>query len=52
MRKSNHGGSRRNAGRKPKVDKKIQLTIYVEKSKIVAAGGLEMAKKKAIAAFA
>lgn len=43
-KKSNRGGKRSNAGRKKVADPKVQLTIYIEKSKIEKAGGMEQAK--------
>ena len=41
-----HGGSRKNSGRKKVSDKKVQLTIYVVKSKIKKLGGIEETKAK------
>ena len=40
------GGKRQGAGRKPKEDKKIPLTIGVLNSKIQSVGGIEQAKQK------
>ena len=46
MKEKKHGGKRKNSGRKPVEDKKIQVTIYVRASKINAHGGLEMFKDR------
>ena len=45
------GGQRPNSGRKPVKDKAIQLTIYPRKSDIKKAGGIQAAKRKALAAI-
>ena len=43
--KSNRGGARIGSGRKPVQDKKIQLTIFVNQSKIDKLGGRDELKK-------
>jgi hypothetical protein len=48
MKANTHGGKRKNSGRKPVEDKKIQVTIYVTDSKIQSHGGLEKLKEKLI----
>lgn len=40
------GGHRKNAGRKPVSDKKIQVSFYVKKSKIDSVGGIDKFKDK------
>lgn len=45
------GGKRDNAGRKPVKDKAVQLTIYPRESDIEKAGGIQEAKRKALAAI-
>lgn len=47
--KSTHGGKRKNVGRKPVSDKKIQVSFYIEQSKIEKLGGLDTFKEKIIA---
>lgn len=39
-----HGGFRKNAGRKPVTDKKIQISLYLEKSKLNVLGGPDALK--------
>ena len=41
-----HGGKRQNCGRKPVADKKVQVSFYIEQSKIDKLGGLEVLKEK------
>jgi len=43
--------NKKKAGRKPLKDKKITLTIYPRMSQVKAAGGVEKAKKLAMAAL-
>ncbi len=43
-----HGGKRSNSGRKPVSDKKIQVSFYIEGSKIKKLGGLDAFKEKVI----
>lgn len=50
-KKENRGGKRKNAGRKKVADKKVPLTIYVEQSKILLAGGRDKARETAEAAL-
>lgn len=45
------GGKRKNAGRKPIKDKKMQLCVYIRKSRIKALGGEAKAKQIATAAL-
>lgn len=40
------GGKRENAGRKPSPDKKVQVSLYINKSIIDASGGIEELKRK------
>jgi hypothetical protein len=47
--KKTSGGKRKNAGRKPVLDKKVQVSFYIEASKIEKFGGLEEFKAKIIA---
>ena len=44
-----HGGKRKTSGRKPVTDKKVQVSFYVEQSKIEKLGGLDVFKEKIIA---
>ena len=44
-----HGGKRKTSGRKPVTDKKIQVSFYIEGSKIEKLGGLDAFKEKIIA---
>jgi hypothetical protein len=44
-----HGGKRKTSGRKPVTDKKVQVSFYIEQSKIEKLGGLETFKEKIIA---
>jgi hypothetical protein len=44
-----HGGKRKNSGRKPVTDKKVQVSFYIEGSKIEKLGGLDPFKEKIIA---
>lgn len=44
MKKSNHGGARLKAGRKPVSDPKQTVTIYVEQSILEANNGIEESK--------
>lgn len=44
-KKSNRGGARPNAGRKPTNNRKLQISLYLEKSKINQLGGIESVKK-------
>lgn len=45
------GGKRKNAGRKPIKDKKLQLSIYIRKSQIKKVGGIVKAKQLAESAI-
>ena len=47
--KPTHGGKRKNVGRKTVADKKIQVSFYIEQSKIEKLGGLDAFKEKIIA---
>jgi hypothetical protein len=47
--KSTHGGKRKKSGRKPVTDKKVQVSFYIEASKIEKLGGLDAFKEKIIA---
>ena len=47
--KKKSGGKRSNAGRKPVLDKKVQVSFYIEQSKIDKMGGLEEFKLKILA---
>jgi len=47
--KKKSGGKRSNAGRKPVLDKKVQISFYIEQSKIDKMGGLEEFKLKILA---
>jgi hypothetical protein len=47
--KTTHGGKRKNVGRKPVTDKKVQVSFYIEQSKIEKLGGLDAFKEKIIA---
>jgi hypothetical protein len=47
--KNTHGGKRKNVGRKPVIDKKLQVSFYIEQSKIERFGGLKEFKAKIIA---
>ena len=47
--KKTSGGKRKNAGRKPVSDKKIQVSFYIEQSKIDKMGGLDEFKSKILA---
>lgn len=49
--KKQHGGKREGAGRKPADDPKLQLSIYVKTSTVMAAGGEEAAKTVAFNAI-
>ena len=49
--KTQQGGKRSNAGRKPIDDKKITLTIYPRQSQIDSVGGIEKAKELALSVF-
>ena len=40
------GGKRKNSGRKPVSDKKVQVSLYVEESKIKKHGGADALKAK------
>lgn len=44
----NHGGKRKASGRKPVTDKKVQVSFYIEQSKIEKLGGLDAFKEKII----
>jgi hypothetical protein len=44
--KKQSGGKRKNAGRKPVLDKKVQVCLYVETSKIDKFGGIDEFKSK------
>ena len=44
-----HGGKRKASGRKPATDKKVQVSFYIESSKIDKLGGLDAFKEKIIA---
>jgi hypothetical protein len=44
-----HGGKRKTSGRKPVTDKKVQVSFYIEQSKIEKLGGLDSFKEKIIA---
>jgi hypothetical protein len=44
-----HGGKRKTSGRKPVADKKVQVSFYIEQSKIEKLGGLDAFKDKIIA---
>ena len=46
--KPTHGGKRKNVGRKPVTDKKVQVSFYIEQSKIEKIGGLDAFKEKII----
>ena len=46
--KPTHGGKRKASGRKPVLDKKVQVSFYIETSKIEKIGGLEAFKEKII----
>ena len=39
--KPTHGGKRKKSGRKPVADKKVQVSFYIESSKIEKLGGLD-----------
>jgi hypothetical protein len=45
-KRSGRGGARKGAGRKPAVDPKMPITIYVEESIINKASGIEEIKKE------
>jgi hypothetical protein len=47
--KTTHGGKRKTSGRKPVTDKKVQVSFYIEGSKIEKLGGLDAFKEKIIA---
>ena len=47
--KTTHGGKRKASGRKPVTDKKVQVSFYIEGSKIEKLGGLDAFKEKIIA---
>ena len=47
--KTTHGGKRKTSGRKPVADKKVQVSFYIEQSKIENFGGLDAFKEKIIA---
>ena len=47
--KTTHGGKRKTSGRKPVADKKIQVSFYIEQSKIEKLGGLDAFKERIIA---
>jgi hypothetical protein len=40
-KKKIHGGARKGAGRKPAVDPKISVTLYIEESVVKALGGVD-----------
>lgn len=42
----NRGGKRKGAGRKPSLDKKQTIVVYIETSKIDNAGGVDELKKE------
>ena len=46
--KATHGGKRKTSGRKPVADKKMQVSFYIEGSKIEKLGGLDAFKDKII----
>jgi hypothetical protein len=46
MMETKHGGNRKNSGRKPVSDKKIQVSFYIKQSKIDSVGGIEKFKEK------
>jgi hypothetical protein len=46
-----HGGKRKNAGRKPVSDPKKQVTVYPHSSEVENVGGVEAAKEIAIKAI-
>lgn len=50
-KKKEHGGARKNAGRKPIEDKKVQLTLYIRQSDVKKLGGLEKTKKHLMQGF-
>lgn len=43
-----HGGNRKNSGRKPVFDKKVQVSFYIKQSKIESVGGIEKFKDKVL----
>lgn len=43
-RKPGSGGARRNSGRKPVEDKKLQVNLYIRKSIVEKLGGMERAQ--------
>lgn len=47
----NHGGKRKNSGRKPVKDKAVQLSIYPKSSIIKKVGGIKKAKEICINAL-
>jgi hypothetical protein len=47
--KTTHGGKRKTSGRKPVADKKVQVSFYIESSKIEKLGGVDAFKDKIIA---
>jgi len=49
MKEANHGGKRKASGRKPVTDKKVQVSFYIEGSKIEKLGCLDAFKEKIIA---
>ena len=48
IKKENRGGARANCGRKPLLDKKIPITMYIPKSVIEKYGGTDRVKDKLI----
>jgi len=42
------GGKRKNAGRKPVSDKKVQVSFYIKKSIIDSVGGMDKFKEKVL----
>lgn len=43
-----HGGNRKNSGRKSVSDKKVQVSFYIKQSKIGSVGGFEKFKEKVL----
>ena len=52
-KKTQHGGKRSKAGRKPlsEADKKIPVIVYARQSEVDAVGGIDKAKELAINAI-
>jgi hypothetical protein len=46
--KTTHGGKRKNSGRKPVSDKKVQVSFYIKQSKIDSVGGIDKFKEKVL----